>query len=68
MNSVVEMENEKNPRQHDGVVNELGDQASGSESDLKRSSHGVVLVPQPSDDPKDPLVRVHPITAQPTFD
>ena len=68
MNSVVEMEDEKTPHQHDGVISELGDQASGPESDLKRSSHGVVLVPQPSDDPKDPLVRAQPITAQRTFD
>lgn len=32
-----------------------------SSNGLKRSANDIALVPQPSDDPKDPLVSVHKI-------
>ena len=31
------------------------------EASTKRSRNGVVLVPQPSEDPRDPLVRLPPV-------
>jgi hypothetical protein len=44
---------------HSSVVND-----EASKSDVKTSDSGIILIPQPSNDPRDPLVsvaRTHPL-------
>ena len=50
------------PEKHPGILHDESETSPPSGvSTPKTSNHGIVLIPQPSDDPQDPLVLSRPI-------